>query len=123
MPEQIIANQERPRERVDERRSQAQEDRYAKLAELRRRGIEPFAYSYDVTHSTNAARALLAEAEGAGLKETQPVRVAGRVFSLRPHGKATFVDLADRDGRIQLFLRENVLGSEAYELLQAARPG
>jgi lysyl-tRNA synthetase, class II len=41
----------------------------------------------------------------------------GRLTSLRIHGKATFADLEDRSGRIQLFFRQNVLGPERYELL------
>ena len=45
---------------MEERRSQVLEDRHAKLEELRRRGVEPFAYRYDVTHSSDAARALFA---------------------------------------------------------------
>lgn len=108
---------------MNESRSQAQEDRYAKLSELRRRGIEPYAYRYDVTHSTAAARAHFTQAESAGQAETEVVRVAGRILSVRAHGKATFADLADREGRIQLFIRQNVVGPDAYELLPLLDPG
>ena len=108
---------------VQEQRSQVIEDRLAKLAELKRRGIEPYAYRYGVTHSSTAARDLFNQAEAQGKTETEPVSVAGRVLSLRPHGKATFIDLSDRDGRIQLFVRQNVVGAEAYELLSLLDPG
>jgi lysyl-tRNA synthetase class 2 len=43
--------------------------------------------------------------------------VAGRIAARRGHGKAAFVDLVDRSGRIQLHAREDVLGPEALELL------
>jgi len=105
-------------------RSQVQEDRYGKLNELRRRGVEPYAYRYDTTHSTTAARALYAQAEAAGQNETtDEVSLAGRILSLRAHGKATFADLADREGRIQLFIRQNLLGADAYDLLSLYDPG
>ncbi|MGH7461769.1 MAG: OB-fold nucleic acid binding domain-containing protein, partial [Longimicrobiales bacterium] len=108
---------------MEERRSQAQEDRFNKLSELRRRGIEPYGYGYDVTHSSAEARALLAQAEAEGLKATQAVRVAGRIMSLRAHGKATFADLSDREGQIQLFIRQNLVGDAAYQLVPLLDPG
>jgi lysyl-tRNA synthetase class 2 len=45
------------------------------------------------------------------------VRLAGRVVSKRDMGKSTFVHLADRTGRIQLYFRVNQLGAETYGLL------
>jgi len=88
-------------------------DRIQKLAALRSRGIEPWAYRYNVTHSSADARTLFETEEtaqelddaGAG-----PVRLGGRLVSLRSHGKTLFADLADRDGRIQLYFRSSDLG-------------
>ncbi|HYJ79249.1 MAG TPA: amino acid--tRNA ligase-related protein, partial [Longimicrobiaceae bacterium] len=97
-------------------------DRVEKLATLRARGVEPYAYAYDPTHSTAAARDLFAgweaergDASGDGPEET--VRLAGRLVSRRVMGKSTFVHLADRDGRLQLYLRVNDLGEDGYALL------
>lgn len=106
---------------MEERRSQAQEDRYNKLEELRRRGIEPYAYRYDVTHATGAARALFETAESQGAAESEAVRIAGRILSIRKQGKVTFVDLADREGRLQLFIRQNDVAN--YDLLPLLDPG
>src|SRR5687767_4959398 len=108
---------------VIEPHSQVVADRHAKLAELKRRGIEPYAYRYEVTHSSAAARGLYAAGETDGNAETEVVSVAGRVMSLRPHGKATFIDLSDREGQIQRFIRQNVVGAEAYEMLPLLDPG
>ena len=47
--------------------------------------------------------------------EGQEVRVCGRLMLLRTQGKLTFADLQDESGRIQLFVRVNNLGEEAYE--------
>jgi lysyl-tRNA synthetase class 2 len=105
----------------EERRSHVLESRFEKLEELKRRGIEPFGYEYEVTHATAAARAAFEAAEQAGeLSEdgrAVPVRLAGRLVSLRTHGKTSFADLADRSGRIQVYFRRDELGEEAFDLL------
>jgi len=88
-------------------------DRLAKLESLRDRGVEPFGYGYDVTHSAQDALALLPD----GVEESASVRVAGRVVALRDMGKSTFAHLADRSGRIQIYLRLTVLGEDQYRLL------
>lgn len=106
---------------ADERRSHILEARLEKLDELRRRGIEPFAYSYPVTHSASEARELFTEAEEAGKLDEEgvgpSVRLGGRFVSLRAHGKTTFADLGDLSGRLQLYMRRDVLGEEDYGLL------
>ena len=102
-------------------RSQVLEDRLAKLEELRRRGVEPYAYRYDVTHSAQDARQLFEKAEQGGAAESAPVSVAGRIISVRTHGKISFIDLADREGRIQLFFRQNDLSN--YDLIELFDPG
>jgi lysyl-tRNA synthetase class 2 len=112
---------------AEERRSHVEETRLGKLEALRRRGIEPFAYEYDVTHRAAEARSAFETAERAGELaeggEGPTVRLGGRIVSLRSHGKTTFADLADRSGRIQLYFRKDELGEERYELLSLLDPG
>ena len=93
-------------------------DRVAKLARLRELGVEPYAYSYAPTHTAAEALALFAahEAEQPGTEMATPLRIAGRVVSRRVMGKSTFAHLADRTGKLQLYLRVNDLG-DAYEVL------
>lgn len=50
--------------------------------------------------------------------EEQEVKVAGRVMSKRGMGKVSFVDLHDRDGKIQIFTKIDVLGEEKYQAWQ-----
>src|SRR5690606_29202952 len=88
-------------------------DRIAKLSVLKERGIEPYAYSFDPTHSAADALALAPE----GAEEGEVVRVAGRIVSRRAMGKSTFAHIADRSGRIQLYFRLNDLGDESYGIL------
>jgi lysyl-tRNA synthetase class 2 len=90
-----------------------EKDRYAKLLALRERGVEPFGYEFDVTHTAAGALALLPD----GVEEAETVRIAGRVVALRDMGKSTFAHLADRTGRIQAYFRVNDLGDEVYSLL------
>jgi lysyl-tRNA synthetase, class II len=111
---------------TEERRSQVLTTRLEKLEELRRRGIEPYAYAYDVTHRTTTAKAAFEDAERNGFLspagEYADVRLGGRLLGMRQHGKAVFADLADRDGRIQLYFRTNELG-DRFDLLHLLDPG
>jgi lysyl-tRNA synthetase class 2 len=80
--------------------------RREKLAALTALGVEPFAYSYERTHDARGALAAL----GADVEEGPVVRLAGRLVAWRGHGKTAFAHLADASGRIQLYLRRDVLG-------------
>ncbi|HEY0671060.1 MAG TPA: lysine--tRNA ligase [Longimicrobiales bacterium] len=99
---------------MTEERSYVIEDRIRKLEQLRERGVEPFAYSYHVTHDSESARALLPEDRA---EDATPVRIAGRLVSIRGHGKTCFAHLADRAGKIQLYFRKDELGEAAFGVL------
>ncbi|MEX0906930.1 MAG: lysine--tRNA ligase [Gemmatimonadota bacterium] len=111
---------------MEERRTQVVEDRLSKLEELRRRGIEPFAYRYEVTRHTREAKLEFEAQETAGGIAADGtgarVRLAGRLLSIRSHGKTVFADLGDRDGRIQVYFRANDLG-DAFRLLELLDTG
>jgi lysyl-tRNA synthetase class 2 len=111
---------------MEEPRAQVVEDRLAKIRELNRRGIEPYAYRYEVTHHTAAARATFEEQEHAGgLGEGgvgETVRLGGRLLAIRSHGKSVFADLGDRSGRMQVYFRANDLG-DAFATLELLDPG
>ena len=82
-----------------------------KLQELVRRGIAPYAYRFDRSGHVRPAHEAFAEGD-----ETVH-RFAGRLVALRPHGKTTFAHLADQSGRIQLYLKLDDLGPQAYDLV------
>ncbi len=85
-----------------------------KLDALRAAGTEPFAYSFDRSHSaTEAVTALGASDEG------PVVSVAGRLTSWRSQGKTAFAHLADMDGRVQLYFRRDEIGEAAWTQLNA----
>lgn len=93
-------------------RSYVEQARREKLKLLRERGVAPFAYRFDRTHT--AEQALGVFRAGGDV----PVRVAGRLVALRHHGKSTFAHLADATGRIQLYFRSDELGPDGYELVK-----
>lgn len=95
---------------------QAEEDinelmkvRREKLASIAAQGIEPFGRNYNITHHAEDVLAGFEQLEGQG------VRVAGRIMSIRGHGKASFAHLMDMSGKIQIYFRQDVLGEKAYE--------
>ena len=49
--------------------------------------------------------------------EGKEVRIAGRIMAKRTMGKAAFIDIQDRDGRIQSYVRQDAIGEEEYEIL------
>ncbi len=96
-----------------EERSYIEAARREKLEALIERGIAPFGYRFERSHSAQEA---LEAYEGDGVEVS--VSTAGRIVSMRPHGKATFVHIGDRSGKIQLYFRRDVLGDDGYELLK-----
>jgi lysyl-tRNA synthetase class 2 len=90
--------------------------RRAKLAALRDEGVEPFPHAYPGVQPIAEVKAPH-EALEAGEETDARVRVAGRIAARRGQGKAAFIDLVDRSGRIQLHARADVLGQESLDRL------
>ena len=94
-------------------------ERRAKLEELRRIGIDPYGSRWDVNALAGELQEQYRETPSASF-ESEPILVslAGRVMTLRDHGKTAFAHVRDRTGQIQIYLREDTLGQEAYGLLK-----
>ena len=88
--------------------------RTAKLERLRSRGIDPYPARFRLSHTAQKAVELLEGRE----ESSDPVTVAGRITAMRQMGKATFIDLRDGSGRIQTYVKQDVVGAEAYETLR-----
>ena len=100
---------------------QLEKVRRDKLAALQAAGKDPFKITtYDQTHHTKEVRdnfdalAGKLDEEGNYIEEPTTVSLAGRMMSKRVMGKASFANLQDRDGRIQLYISRNDLGDENY---------
>ena len=86
--------------------------RREKLEALRRAGVDPFGGRYPVTHWGRDLAERLGSAGESELKGCGPVSLAGRVVTMRHHGKTCFAHLMDQTGRIQLYARADGLGDE-----------
>jgi len=84
--------------------------RKEKLAALRQLGVEPYGGRFERTHSTQEVICNFESLEG------REVALAGRLMAVREHGKATFADLHDQAGRIQLYVRLDRVGEAAYRI-------
>jgi lysyl-tRNA synthetase class 2 len=87
------------------------EDRIAKVEAMRRAGIDPYPARTPHRAEVAAIRADHGQLE-AGAESGQSLWVAGRIAGRRGHGKAIFLDLADRTGQIQLHATLDVLGED-----------
>src|SRR5690554_4592733 len=97
--------------------------RLDKLARIRERGEEPFAYRFERSSLIQPAREALeaAEAEAGENPEMAPAlpaQLAGRMTAFRSHGKSSFADMRDESGKIQVFFNVKTLGADAYETLK-----
>ncbi len=98
--------------RIDEITKQ----RLQKLGRLQALGINPYPARYERSHTSQQVVGLIERSPDAA--ELSIVSVAGRITAQRGMGKSTFMDLRDGSGKIQLFLRKDVLGEEKYSLLK-----
>ncbi|HDQ26409.1 MAG TPA: lysine--tRNA ligase [bacterium] len=83
---------------------------------LKEKGVEPYAYSFD---RTLPVEGLLEKYGGAGEEEgAEDERAAGRIVSIRSHGKTAFMHIRDESGKIQAYIRRDILGEEKHDLFK-----
>ena len=86
------------------------EQRKAKLAALRAKGIDPFKNKFAPTETCQHAREHYTEG--------REVALAGRITAHRDMGKSMFMDIRDQSGRMQIYAQKNVLGDEQFAIFQ-----
>jgi lysyl-tRNA synthetase class 2 len=84
--------------------------RRQKLADMRAAGFDPFRASFATTHFSGEALKLHVD----GQDNTVSVSVAGRLVTIRDMGKSQFVKILDQQGQIQLYVKKDVVGDDAY---------
>jgi len=84
--------------------------RRQKLAELRAGGVDPFRANFSQTHFSAEALKAYVDGQDNGVR----VAVAGRLVIIRDMGKSQFAKILDQQGVIQLYVKKDVLGDEAY---------
>lgn len=98
--------------------------RREKLEFLKEKGIDPFGHKFDVTTNSKEIKEMYADKTKEELHEVDiPVVVAGRIMTKRGKGKAGFMNIQDKFGQIQIYVRlDNVL-EDQYELFDKADLG
>ena len=95
-----------------------------KMEELRQKGINPFGKRYDVTSNSQEIKEKYDKYTKEELHEQEiPVKIAGRIMTKRGKGKAGFMHIQDKYGQIQIYVRQDVVGEEEYELFDKADLG
>ncbi len=100
----------------EENLTDQEHQRRLKLHRLREAGIDPYPARARRTHTTSQAIRALEEAAA----DAPPVEVAvvGRLVSIRVMGKSSFAHVEDGSGRVQLYLRRDLLGEEPYAMFR-----
>ena len=91
-------------------------DRIAKVGAMRAAGVDPYPARTPARVPVSEVRERFGDLE-AGAETDTRLAVAGRIAARRGHGKAMFLDLADRTGRLQLHATLDSLGEEPYAAL------
>jgi lysyl-tRNA synthetase class 2 len=93
------------------------QQRLHKLERLRERGVEVYPARAQRSHTAAEALAAFEQAEAAG-GDSPIVQVAGRLRAIRAMGKSTFAHIEDNSDQIQIYLKQDTLGEEAYEVFK-----
>ena len=96
--------------------NEQQVTRREKLGELRALGIDPYPARLPAERTHTAAEAIAAFQAGE-LAPDQRVTLAGRLVAVRVMGKASFAHIEDGSGRVQIYVKRDRVGDEAYDVL------
>lgn len=87
------------------------EQRYKNLEKLREAGIDPFTQSFSGIESTGAVKN--------DFSEGRRCRIAGRIMAKREHGKSMFADLKDFSGKMQVYVKKDLVGDGAFSVFKS----
>ncbi|MCP4631503.1 MAG: lysine--tRNA ligase [candidate division Zixibacteria bacterium] len=88
--------------------------RYDKLEKIKEAGFEAFPYSFNRTHLSSQIIDNFEEYE----ESEETVSTAGRLISIRGHGKSSFSHILDGDGKIQIYVKFDLVGEEKFNLFK-----
>jgi lysyl-tRNA synthetase, class II len=98
------------------------QEKISKLNEIRDIGANPYPYNFekkDEAKKIQEKYASLAAEE----KSDDDIKIAGRIMNLRRMGKATFMHIMDESGKVQIYIRKDDIGEDAYTLLKKSDIG
>lgn len=98
--------------------------RRQKMEELRAKGVDPFGSRFNRTTTTQAIRNQYEQYTHDELEQMNvEVIIAGRIIRKRDQGKAGFLQLQDRDSNIQVYVRKDAIGEDAFEVFLSSDLG
>ena len=98
--------------------------RREKAKELESLGIDPFGHKFDITSDTKTIREKFDDKTVEELEEiNEEVVIAGRIMTKRGKGKAGFINVQDKFGQIQIYVKIDNIGEEAYEIFKKSDLG
>ena len=95
--------------------------RREKAENLKELGIDPFGSRFDRTHNTKTFKdefSSFTKEELHEMENPKEVKIAGRIMTRRVKGKAGFVHIQDQHGLLQLYIKVDAIGEEAYEIFK-----
>jgi lysyl-tRNA synthetase, class II len=98
--------------------------RREKMNSLREKGMDPFGKRFERTHLTDQLISEYGEMEKEEIEaKNVSVKIAGRIMTKRGKGKAGFAHIQDLAGQIQIYIRQDAVGEEQYEVFDTADLG
>lgn len=95
-----------------------------KLQTFREQGVDPFGRKFERTHSTESLVEQYDQFSKEQLEEkTDHVTIAGRMMTKRGKGKAGFAHVQDLSGQLQIYVRKDTIGDEAYDIFTTTDMG
>lgn len=95
------------------------QQRIKKLETLRKDGIDPYPNDFRVTHTSRDLHETFGSLSDEELKLVEKnFSLAGRIMAIRDFGKASFIQIQDRKGRIQAYLQRDIVGETAFQLFK-----
>ena len=98
--------------------------RREKAENLRQLGLDPFGHRFDVTSDSKDIKDNYLNYSKEELEEIKKdVVIAGRIMTKRRNGKAGFFHIQDKFGQLQIYIREDAVGEEVYDLFKKSDIG
>jgi len=112
-----VINKQKSASIEESRRSDQELAREEKFQRLIEEGIDPFPHKFEKTHSVvNAVTSFRSLSKEELEAKKVKVSVPGRILSIREMGRATFFHISDSRAKLQIYLREDVVGEKNYKL-------
>jgi len=95
------------------------QQRIRKLEPLKKQGIDPFPNNFKVSHTSRDILETFGPLSDEELKSVRETFcLAGRILAIRSFGKASFIHIQDRNGKIQVYFQKDTIGDQAFQLFK-----